>query len=304
MSILNREGDGLHSIVLTLARIVAREKAISRDDLINICVPHANSEKGIGSRARATLSRWTSLGLFTENDGQVRMNVDLVRGESVDTFSERLPSICRRLALHPNHALPLWPAEGGITEEGVGLTADLCRGLAWCLAQDIYALPSTHSEIESLIATQIQVGRFIFLNDTRWAGFRTWARFLGFASGDESSFFCDPTVAVHSELKDVIQKSEKLPATEFISRLTERLPVLDSGHYRSELEQVVKPEVWDMPVDGRLSTALSFALRRLKMQGVIKLEAMADAGTKLTLVGQGGRTWESFTHVSLQRETS
>ena len=69
MSILNRENDGLHPIVLTLARCVAREKVISRDELISICVPHAsseteaekNSEKGkakaLASRARATLVR-------------------------------------------------------------------------------------------------------------------------------------------------------------------------------------------------------------------------------------------------------
>lgn len=313
MSILNRESDGLHSIVVTLARIVAREKVISRDDLINTGVPHANAEvgaenpdkvkaKGGGARARATLARWISLGLFIENDGQVRMNADLARGESVDTFTERLPDICRRLVLHQNHALPFWPDDGGISEEGVGRTADLCRGLAWCLAQDIYSLPSTHGEIESLITTQMQEGRFIFLNDTRWPGFRAWARFLGFASGDDSSFFCDPTVAVRSELKEVIQKNEKVPATEFLSRLAERLPVLDFGHYHIELEQVVKPEAWRVSVDGYLSTALSFALRRLKVQGVIRLETMDDAGTKLTLVGQGGRTWESFTHVSLQRE--
>jgi hypothetical protein len=232
------------------------------------------------------------------------MNVELERGESIDTFTERLPTICRRLALHQSHALPLWPADGEASEEGVGRTADLCRGLAWCLAQDIYALPSAHSEIENLISTQMQAGRFIFLNDTRWTGFRVWARFFGFATGEESSFFCDPTAAVRSELKEILQKDERLPAAEFLSRLAERLPVLDSGQYRVELEQVVKPEGWGAPIGGQLSTALSFALRRLQKQQEIRLETMADAGTQLTLVGQGGRIWENFTHVSLQREAS
>ncbi|MDO2901754.1 hypothetical protein [Pseudomonas aeruginosa] len=94
MSILNRENDGLHPIVLTLAGIVAREKVISRDELISICVPHASSEmeaendsdkgrgKALAARARATLARWVSLGLFIENDDQVRLSVDLARGES------------------------------------------------------------------------------------------------------------------------------------------------------------------------------------------------------------------------------
>jgi|GEM_PF-434409 len=316
MSILNRENDGLHPIVLTLARCVAREKVISRDELISICVPHAsseteaekNSEKGkakaLASRARATLARWVALGLFIENDDQVRLNVDLARGESVDEFAERLPAICRRLALHQQHALPLWPADGSVSEEDVGRTADFCRGLAWCLAQDIYTLPSTHGEIESLIKSQVQVGRFIFLNDTRWAGFRSWARFLGFATGEDSSFFCDLTVAVRTELKEVIQKGETVLAVEFVSRLAARLPVLDFGDYRLEVEQVLKSETWAAPAASHLSTALSFALRRLQLQGVISLVVLADAGSKLTLVGQGGRAWESFTHVRLLRDAS
>lgn len=316
MSILNRENDGLHPIVLTLAGIVAREKVISRDELISICVPHASSEmeaekdsekgkvKGLASRARATFARWVALGLFIENDDQVRLRVDLARGESTDVFTDRLPTICRRLALQQMHALPLWPSDGSISEEATGRTADLSRSLAWCLAQDIYALPSAYDDIESLITAQVQPGRFIFLNSTRWQGFRPWARFLGFATGDDSSFFCDPTVAVRAELKEVIQRDELLPAMDFVLRLASRLPVLDFGDYRLEVEQVLKSETWAAPAASHLSTALSFALRRLQLQGVISLVALADAGSKLTLVGQGGRAWESFTHVRLLRDAS
>ncbi|EKT4480373.1 protein DpdG [Pseudomonas putida] len=306
MSILNLQSDGLHSIMLTLARIVAQNKSVPRDDLINICVPqsaHAKEgDKDPASRARATLVRWINLGLFVEDRNEIRLSVDLTRGESVDTFTERLPSICRNLALNQEHGVPLWPADGSISEEEAGRTADLCRGLAWCLAQDIYALPSTHGEIESLVTTQVQTGRFIFLNDTRWTGFRSWARFFGFATGEDSSFFCDPTVAVRSVLKAVIQKNETLSAGEFVSRLAARLPVLDSGDYRLEVEQVLRPERWRAPEAGHLSTSLSFALRRLQKQGLIGLVTLADAGSRLTLIGQGERTWESFTHVRLMRE--
>ncbi|WP_430318201.1 protein DpdG [Pseudomonas nitroreducens] len=308
MSILNLQSDGLHPIVMTLARIVAQNKAISRNDLISICVPQSgsanDSEKDPAIRARATLARWIGLGLFVEDSDEIRLATDLPRGEAVDAFTERLPSICRNLALAREHGLPLWSADGSVSEEEAGRTADLCRGLAWCLAQDIYALPSSHGEIESLITSQVQAGRFIFLNDTRWAGLRSWARFLGFATGDDSSFFCDPTVAVRAELKEVVEKNETVAAVEFVARLAARLPVLDSGHYRLEVEQVLKPETWSAPTAGRLSTAMSFALRRLQMQGVINLVTLADAGSQRTLVGQGGRTWESFTHVRLLRDAS
>ena len=45
MTILNRENDGLPSILLTLAGTVAREKAISRADLLRICVPLSQSDR-------------------------------------------------------------------------------------------------------------------------------------------------------------------------------------------------------------------------------------------------------------------
>lgn len=301
MSILNLSSDGLYSIVLTLARIVAQNKAISRDDLINICVPQSGSDPKL---ARATLTRWISLGLFAEQDDAIRLAVALARGESVDAFTERLPAICRNLAFHQEHALPLWPVDGSVSEEEAGRTADLCRSLAWCLAQDIYTLPSTYEEVDRLVMAQVQPGRFIFLNNTRWPGFRPWARFFGFAIGEDSSFFCDPTVAVRSELKEVIQKNELVPAAEFVSRLAARLPVLDSGTYRHQVEQILKPETWKALPSGQLSTALSFALQRLQKQGAIGLVTLADAGSRLTLVGRGGRTWETFTHIRLLKDAS
>jgi hypothetical protein len=299
MTILNRESDGLYSILLTLASGIAREKTISRDDLLRIYSPL--SETG-SSRVNGTLNRWITLGLFSEEGDKIRFNVEIKRGESPLSFSDRLPNICRKLALNPDHVNPLWPEDGRISEEGVGLTADLCRGLAWCLSQDIYTLPSSYRELEILIKEQIKPGRFVFLNDTRWPGLRDWARFLGFATGDDTSFFFDPTAAVSSELAEVTKQGDTIQALEFVERLSKRLPVFDTGSYRLEVEEALRPERWSSPPTGQLSTALSFALRRLQKQGVIGLVTLADAGSRLTLTRQNGRAWESFTHVSLLRE--
>jgi hypothetical protein len=156
--------------------------------------------------------------------------------------------------------------------------------------------------LEILIKEQIKPGRFVFLNDTRWPGLRDWARFLGFATGDDASFFFDPTAAVSSELAEVTRQGDTIPALEFVERLSKRLPVLDTGSYRLEVEEALRPERWSSPPTGQLSTALSFALRRLQKQGVIGLVTLADAGSRVTLTRQDGRAWESFTHVSLLRE--
>lgn len=308
MTILNRESDGLHSILLTLASVVAREKVVSRDDLLKICVPlslvdrDGEKRKDPSSRASGTLTRWLALGLFAEDGDKIRLAVELKRGESPESFMDRMPDICRRLALSQDQGTPLWLEDGRISEDGVGLTADLCRGLSWCLSQDIYTLPATYAESEILITEQVKPGRFVFLNDTRWPALRDWARFLGFATGDDAGYFWDPTSAVRSEFAECIKPGETMPAAELVSRLAARLPVLDTGVYRLEVEGVLRPERWSAPPAGYLSTSLSFALRRLQKQGLIGFLTLSDAGSRMTLTRQGGRAWESFTHVSLLRK--
>lgn len=308
MTILNLPSDGLYPILLTLARTVAKAKSISPSELIDTCVPQAAFVKEGGgtlsARARATLMRWTALGLFVEDGDEIRLSLDMIRGESTDQFSDRISCVCRRLALSHDHARPLWSESGGVSEEETGRTADLCRALAWCLAQDIYSLPSGYKDIEALAISQIKPGRFIFLNDTRWSGFRSWARFLGFANGEEGRFFLDPTAAVRAELREIMKVKQSLPAGEFVIKLAERLPVMDSGAYRQEIESEFRTETWKGPGPGEISTALSFALKRLQRQGTVRLDSLADAGSRMTLVGQGGRAWDSFTHVSLLKEGS
>jgi hypothetical protein len=279
MTVLNLENDGLPSILLTLASTVFREKKISREDLIEACVPLSQSDqdgdkrKNLSSRASGTLLRWTALGLFTEEGGKIRFTVEPKRGESPEIFMEQLPS-----------------------------TADLCRGLAWCFCQDIYTLPTHFTELEKLCNAQVKTGRFIFINSTRWPGLQNWARFFGFASGYDSGFIFDPTVAVRSELKEFLTIGEQINANELIKQIARRLPVLDTGSYRRETEEILQPEKWGEPAVGNLSTALSFALRRLQTQGFLRLELLSDASSTRTLMRQDGRVWESFTHVRLLKE--
>lgn len=299
MSILNLASDGLPSILPTLASIVAKSPGITRDDLLRICVPGSTMD---ASKARQTLTKWIGLGLFSENGNQIRLDLELKRGEPTDVFSNRLLARCRTLALSYENGNPLWPVDGNDSEMGGGRTADLCRSLAWCLAQDIYTLPNSPEDVESLANSQVNADFFIFKNKSnRWPGFCVWSRFLGFSRGYDATFFCDPTVALRSEIQDMMKSDETLTADEFMSRLAVRLPVLDGGIYHQEVVKKLKPEVWSPPPTGCLSTALSLALRRLKVQGSIDLISLADAKTRLTLIGQGERTWDRFTHVRLMR---
>jgi hypothetical protein len=306
MTILNRQSDGLPSILITIAGTIAREKVISRDALLRICCPfsqtHSDDAKreAMLSRVNGTLRHWTSLGLFKQEDDHLRLVFEPSRGESHDSFLNRLPAVCRRLALDTEQGNPLWPE--GNTEAGTGLTADLCRGLAWCLSQNIYTLPNSYGDVEKIIDEQKKPGRFVFQNDTRWPGLRDWARFLGFATGDDAGFFFDPTEAVRSELSEFARPGESLTAADFIARLATRLPVLDTGAYRSSVEEALLPERWTAPPTGYLSTSLSFAIRRLQRQGTLRLTTLSDSESRFTLMRQDGRAWEQFTHVTLSEK--
>ena len=306
MSILNRPSDGLYSILLTLVNALFRGKGISRDDLIRTFGPPPSQEyEQRLTLIRGTLNRWIALGLFVEDENSVRLAIDPNKSESVESFLARIPTICRELAFRKEFGNPLWPEGDKVTEEDLGVTADLCRGLAWCLCQDIYTLPTSWDRgVNDLIAYQVVPGRAIIQNNTRWNGLADWARFLGFAVDSRVGLFFDPTAAVRSVLEDFIKHGDQSPADEFVSQLAVRLPVLDTGCYRVGVEQALRPEAWLAPPTGHLSTALSFALRRLQKQNVIELRTLSDANSKLTLTRQGGRAWDSFTHVSLKEALS
>lgn len=299
MTIINLASDGLHSQLIVLARVAAKFGPIHRDELVQVCTaPGEDGKDRDAARLRATLARWIELGLFIEEGETISVNLESKRGTTVDELTYRLPAACRRLVLHEQHCLPLWGAGEEPTEKGVGRAADLARGLAWALAQDIYNLPDSGKEIESLDRSQATTARFIFLNDTRWPGLRPWARYLGFGS----SFLFDPTEAVRDELPHILGKGKTMAAEAFIKALGARLPVLDGGVYRNEVEANLRPDRWRRPEPGHLSMSLSMALRRLDLDGTIKLETLADSGAVVKLSGRNYRTWTSFTQVRLVGE--
>lgn len=304
MTILNTTSDGLHSQMIVLARTVARTGAIARDDLVAMCgpVPIPGEKEPDFAKLRAALARWVELSLFSGQDGMIQLNVAPMRGESIDDFTDRIPRLCRALVLKAEHTQPLWPVDakrGERSEDGTGRTGDFARSVSWILAQDIYSLPSSWGDIEKLEASQVIQPKFFIFNQSRWSGLRVWARYLGFGSGEEGKFFADPTVAIRQELLSILKQGESLPANAFIDALAERLPVLDRGYYRMLVEAEIRPNSRRQLPEDHLSMSLSFALRRLELDGIIVLDKKADAGTTLALTGRGYRTWARFTHVRL-----
>ncbi|MEO2036379.1 MAG: protein DpdG, partial [Planctomycetaceae bacterium] len=137
-------------------------------------------------------------------------------------------------------------------------------------------------------------------NDTRWAGFKSWATFLGFGrseSGKASGgFITDPTPAIRRYALQLLPKKGDIAINDFVEGLALSIPVLDGGEYRKEVESKLRPEKWRAPGEGELSTSLSRALWRLRDAGEIRLKKKADSDVQMKLVGQD-RSVEGVTHV-------
>lgn len=299
MTLTNYASDGHYPELIVLFRATAGQSPIPRDELIRLCT--ATDPKHV----RATLTTWIGLGLFVEQDAGVTIDPRFARkrSETLDELTDRLPSMCRLLLLDVRHALPLWPEDGAMSDEGIGASADFVREMAWTLAQDIYTFPfdASGEDAVALESEQIIPGKFIFRNFTRWPGLCFWARYTGFASGDSRCI--DPTDAIRAELPSIFQGITELPASDFIRELSMRLPVLDFGRYRIEVENALNDSVWRRPPRGHLSTSLSLALRRLHLDGTIVLDAPADAGETFTLSGRNFRSLDSFSKIELRSGT-
>ncbi|MEI8574778.1 hypothetical protein U737_15190 [Methylomonas sp. LW13] len=293
MTILNNTSDGLHPELIVLFRTVAYLGKVNADDLLQICFPDIISDTSTPTRLRGALLRWTQLGLFTEKDNCISLDDRFAKSkkEDLDSFTAKLPTFCRSLILEEKNAFPFWG-------ESAAPAGDFVRGITWLLAQDLYMLPTTWSGgAENHEKVQITGDKKIVQNDTRWTNLRFWARYLGFASGDSASFQIDPTVAIRDELPLIFGTQHELSANDFLTALSTQLPIFDKGVYRSEIESNLNTTTWRKPSDGHLSISLSFALRRLDLNGEIKLKGRADAGSSLRLTGRMYRTWIGFESV-------
>ena len=112
-----------------------------------------------------------------------------------------------------------------------------------------------------------------------------WARYLGFIAPSpraNGGYIPDPTQAVRDTLPALGRQVRKpIPITYFVSALSEALPVLDGGAYRTAVEKAMAAPPQSVGEEGEYSHSLSYALRRLAESGTLELLYEADApGTR------------------------
>lgn len=291
MTVLNQASDGQVNTLITLVRASVRFGPRSRADLLAMC--GAELDGVDKAKLNGSFLRWSELGLFETVDdltalgGPYRSRL----GSDVSNVEARLPGVTREIALLPDNNERFWEQEGS-------KSADLSRGLSWMLAQDVYTLDtSNHAAIQRLEAQQvIDPQKRMLQNDTRYNTLKSWMAYLGF--GREGTLFVvDPTEALRGVIADVFDGDAALPARVFLSKVSDRLPVLDTGLYRVRVEETLKDSAWQPSSDGILSTSLSRAIERLVDAGELEFDQRDDNEEGLHLTGVGGRRWRSFPYI-------
>ena len=85
----------------------------------------------------------------------------------------------------------------------------------------------------------------------------------------------DPTGALARHLPATIASQGPSEISAVMTEVGARLPVLESGVARNEIESLLPPD--KRRPEGYLSKSTSLALERLELRGSVKLESVADA---------------------------
>jgi hypothetical protein len=278
MTILNQASDGLPNVMLVLYDALIRSnKPVDKDETV--------APKGViedSKQVTQTLTRWVSLGLFTQRDNQIDLaSRPEKRPENDFELIKQVRKYARERVLDPSNNADLWATESA-------KSADFTRSIAWVLAQDVYR--SLYPELEALEKAQLIDGTPpLMQNNTRRNGLKAWGQFLGFLRPVlRSSIEVDPTFAIRDVLPDLLETGQSLPVSSFLEQLAQKLPVLDGGIWRTSVENQLKPNALPALSKGQISTSLSRALLNLMRNEEIFLENRADTGTGVVFTGQAG----------------
>ncbi|MGE0322133.1 MAG: protein DpdG [Polyangiaceae bacterium] len=310
MGILNRASDGLPSVLVVLVRVLHKKGRMKREQLEALVAPpslqRVSQTFDNGKMFRQTLKRWTQIGLFVEEEGEVALSEECTLGVTAGVEGLRaLGNQCRRLVLAPKNNEDLVRVEPS-------QAADFTRALCWVLAQDPFRLTTGgyNEVISRMEIEQFQSEPWAFHpNSTRWDGFRDWAPLLGFgwlsslSSSRSAVFIADPTEAVAQAMPAVFGTRTELPESDFFAGLAAHLPVLDGGSYRRSIEACLSENKWRPTALHEVSPTLTLSLFRLQEENRLVLESRSDAPHR-TLLGLGFAEVGRVSHLALPQRAS
>jgi hypothetical protein len=278
MSLLN-EIYATPSRVKGVVHLLSRERGhrLKRQSAEELLSPESllrSDDEGPGrAMVGAVINECVRLGLLREDGESLELSADLpAAARRYETIGRVLPGVILDRVLDP----------------AADANQDLAAALAWFLSEDVLDAPGTWGEVNEALEGQgmKEVLRF---NDNRYKMFVYWSRYLGLANllatpvsstTAEERLAPDPTECLRRIVAELpVRDGERLPAADFLQRVSARCPLFEGGAIRSVMDAGRKQE-------GRfLSSTTSHALLRLEEGGVLRLEMLSDADAVLLVDG-------------------
>ena len=285
MSILNPTSDGNVEILWSIAKFLSVKKSQDVEKLrAKLRVDDPAYDHG---PVQNTIRKALQLGVFTVENDKIGLSKSF-NTLTKSNFETEFPKHLRRQIFAKKNN----PDEAFFRQEE-NIASDFTRMVAWSMLQKPSKFSLTFRNFNTMQAELFrQLDVFSeeqekFINDTRYTQLKRWCSILGLMQGRSGSEFLDATIAVRSELDDVIseligmEKNEKgrtlYPIGPFLDKLSALLPVLDGGVYQQRIMRVARDGVLSFPDKGRVSQVLSLALIRLEQGALIRLVNLADA---------------------------
>lgn len=176
-------------------------------------------------------------------------------------------------------------------------TNDLLRALSWLLTTDPMGQPWSESTaaLERVPEQQTKV----FINPTRWNGFRFWVVALGFSvewdpteEGRGSRLVADPTRALRDFVAGRYTSGETVTAARLLQEFRDAVPVLPGG----SVSRALGYEMASNEVD----RATAYALENARERGWLVVERQADFADTVLLPELDRSGVRPISHVTVQ----
>ncbi len=289
MTILNeaasKSSDGYSYVLYAICEFLLSNPRIEKNELALV---FAQGVEDKYNTVLNTIDKWIELRLFDNNEG-INFSKELMK-KFPEPSRKDIPKLIREVLFDKrnNPIDKFWCSHS--EDEVDNFSCDFSRGCAWILAQDTdsFKLTSFAGNIEDLSSSQLlNPGQYTIRNGTRWRPIISYMKLLGFIEsglGFEGRFLVDPTRAIVEELDSIFEKDTELDAETFIERLASRIPVLDQGYLRLEVEKNLNRS-WEGPSARTLSKSLTKAFHKIVGKKLLKFNKRDDAPTYWTFNG-------------------
>ena len=268
------------SRVLGLLRLLRRsdQRGIPRDTVIDLLQPKSLREKEHADTL-ATNTIAAVMELSTTETPLIEQNDDgtdklLVLGKDLrecddSQFDHRARSLLERAALRPK------------VGNSANRFSEVC---AWLLCLSPVSMPQGHAELKTRMQSDgLSIDAFGLKNDARWDMIVYWTTYFGLLwqwhEDKCRGLVPDPTEYIKRHLAELLPSDKQEPIQVFQQNLGRLCPVLDGGGVHDSVARRLAQKAGDPNQRERLSPALSFAIRNLQEEGILRYWCPDDQRT-------------------------